>query len=85
MREASSIDPKWLLQIAPHFYEDTTAKQIEAKRNRDLAEYNKFEAEKLKKVKTETKPSGPSTTAAAKPKKSTFVISDMDYGDEGSD
>ena len=73
MREVSAIDHKWLVEVAPHFYEDVTVKQIEAKRNKELADHNRFEANQLKKVKKEN------TSTAIKPKKSAFVISDMDY------
>lgn len=76
MREVSTIDHKWLTEVAPHFYEDTKLKQIEAKRNREISEHNRYDAQK--KVKKDTP--APSK-AEVKPKKSTFVISDMDYMD----
>jgi hypothetical protein len=30
------IDYRWLLEIAPHFYEDNTQKMIEEKHNREI-------------------------------------------------
>ena len=90
MREVSSIDHKWLIEVAPHFYEDNKYKQIEAKRSKELADQNKYENERTKKVKMEpssalpntvTTKNNPTANQSTKPKKSNFVISDMDYMD----
>ncbi len=78
MREISSIDPKWLLEIAPHFYQDNKVKLLEEKRRREIEETTKFENEAKKKIK-------PSEPAKKKPVKSTFTISDMDFGGDSDE
>lgn len=75
MREISKIDPKWLVEIAPHFYQDNKLKLIEDKRKREIDDNLKFEADHRKKVKTIEQ-----NTKKKKPQQ-TFAISDMDYGD----
>jgi len=73
MREVSSIDPKWLTELAPHFYEDNKVKLIEEKRKKEMDELAKFEAQEKKKIKT--------NDAKNKKKTLAFAISDMDFGD----
>jgi len=80
MREVSEIDYRWLLEVAPHFYEDNKVKILEAKRKKELYELEMVDRQ-VKKVKTEKedvvrKPQG-NTTAKGDSKR--FVISDMDF------
>ncbi len=73
MREVSTIDYNWLLEIAPHFYQDNKLAIIEARRKQEIEDMTKFELETKKKVKTEVQ---------GKPKKKvqqTFTVSDMDF------
>jgi len=74
MREVSTIDYKWLLEIAPHFYQDNKVQIIEARRNKEIEDLTKFEVQAKKKVKTEAQ-------IGARPKKKaqTFTISDIDF------
>jgi hypothetical protein len=73
MREISSIDHSWLVEIAPHFYEDVKFKNIEEKRRREYEEVTKHENEVKKKIKP--------NEDASKKKNPTFTISDMGYED----
>jgi len=74
MREVSTIDYKWLLEIAPHFYQDNKVQIIEARRNKEIEDLTKFEVQTKKKIKTEAQ-------IGARPKKKaqTFTVSDMDF------
>ncbi len=76
MREVSTIDYKWLLEIAPHFYQDNKVQIIEARRNKEIEDLEKFEVQTKKKIKPEA------GTTKAKKKAQTFAISDMDFGDD---
>jgi len=80
MREVSTIDYKWLLEIAPHFYQDNKVQIIEARRHKEIEDLEKFEVQTKKKIKAE---GGPSTGATkAKKKAQTFTVSDMDFLDD---
>lgn len=76
MREVSTIDYKWLLEIAPHFYQDNKVKIIEARRNKELDDIARLEANTVrKKVKTDTATDG----QKGKKKVQTFAVSDIDF------
>jgi len=72
MREVSEINHKWLVEIAPHFYEDNKVKILEAKHRREIEEYDGLN-KVTKKVKTED------TKSTMNKKRNNFVISDMDF------
>jgi len=36
MREVSEVDPKWLLELAGHFFEDQRVKQAETRHGNDI-------------------------------------------------
>jgi len=71
MREVSTIDYKWLLEIASHFYQDNKVQIIEARRNKEIEDLTILEAQVKKKVKTEE--------TKSKKKVQTFTVSDMDF------
>jgi len=52
MRECSRIDSKWLIEVAPHFYEDTKLRNLEAKRQREIEDKD-LNFAKPKKIKKE--------------------------------
>jgi len=71
MREVSTIDYKWLLEVAPHFYQDNKVQIIEARRNKEIEDLTKFETQTKKKVKAEE--------TKSKKKAPVFTVSDMDF------
>ncbi len=79
MREVSEIEHAWLVELAPHYYQDARAKQVEERHTReiksqlahDVEKQEKSTAEKQSKiaenlfVKNKKKPNGGSSGTAA--------------------
>ena len=75
MREVSQIDYKWVLEIAPHFYEDNKVKILEAKHKNEIDNYDLLLGKATKKLKTNKG----DEKIISKSKNTKFTISDMDY------
>ncbi|EAR90543.1 DEAD/DEAH-box helicase, putative (macronuclear) [Tetrahymena thermophila SB210] len=48
MREVSEVDPKWLLELASHYFEDQRLKQAEQKHGKEIIAQNEYEKNKQK-------------------------------------